>query len=217
VNYFTTPIAQRLATLRAMDTHSTPDVVTPPAAAQPLRIDDLSTLVLADGLPAERGGKTIRYRTVKLRETNVADERKAEQLSERAMLVNGSYKLLVSESNFKHVLNMLHIESFGCDQDTITQASIDLALYDKLSSRDLELLEQRIFLLTLAAEVRYGNMSEEEFNALAAGIAPKTLPAGPVSPQPQGQTATVGTPSVFAQPGPALITDYLGAAAQGQA
>ena len=37
--------------------------------------DHLHTLTLADGLPAERDGKTIRYRTVHLRETTVADER----------------------------------------------------------------------------------------------------------------------------------------------
>lgn len=198
------------------------DTLTPPmaadnAAAAPLaRIDDLHTLVLADGLPITQGDKTIRYRTVKLRETTVADEREAERLSERAILVNGGYKLLVSESNFKHVLNMLHIESFHCDGEVISRSLIGLDVYDKLSVRDLELLEQRIFLLTLAAEVRYGNMSQAEFNDLAAGIAPPG-PAIPASPQPVGQTAAVGAPGVFAESGPALLADYLGAAAQGQA
>jgi hypothetical protein len=96
----------------------------------------------------------------------------------------------------------------------IGRSLIGLEMYDKLSVRDLELLEQRIFLLTLAAEVRYGNMSQAEFEALAAGIAPK----GAVQPpQPVGQTTAVGAPGVFAESGPALLTDYLGAAAQGQA
>lgn len=192
-----------------MDTLSTPTPVSTP----PARIDDLYTLVLADGLPAEVAGKTIYYRTAKLRETNVADEREAERLSERAMLVGGSYKLLVSESNFRHALNMLHIDSLHCDDQVIPRSMIAIDLYDKLSARDLELLEQRIFLITLAAEVRYGNMTVQEFEALAAGVAPK----GVAAPQPVGQAATVGTPAVFAESGPALLTDYLGAAAQGAA
>ncbi len=193
-----------------MDTLSTPTPVSTP----PARIDDLYTLVLADGLPAEVAGKTIYYRTAKLRETNVADEREAERLSERAMLVGGSYKLLVSESNFRHALNMLHIDSLHCDDQVIPRSMMAIDLYDKLSARALELLEQRIFLITLAAEVRYGNMSQPEFEALAAGLAPK---AAPTAPQPVGQAATVGAPAVFAESGPALLTDYLGAAAQGAA
>ena len=189
---------------------STPNAASPTA---PERIDDLFKLTLADGLPAEVGGKTIRYQVITLRETNVADERRAEALSERAINVNGGWKLLVSESNFKHALNMMHIAAFHCDDLTIPQALIDLALYDKLSSRDLELIEQRIFLLTLASEVRYGNMTQADFEAITAGLAPpKAAP-----PQPLGQTAAVGAFDERAESGPALLADYAGATAQGPA
>ena len=188
---------------------STPNAVLSP----PERIDDLFKLTLADGLPAEVGGKTIRYQVITLRETNVADERRAEALSERAINVNGGWKLLVSESNFKHALNMMHIAAFHCDDLTIPQALIDLALYDKLSSRDLELIEQRIFLLTLASEVRYGNMTQADFEAITAGLAsPKAA-----SPQPPGQTAAVGAFDERAESGPALLADYAGNAAQSPA
>jgi phage FluMu protein gp41 len=197
-----------------MDTLTPTRAADTAATAPPARIDDLYTLVLADGLPVELEGQPIRYRTVRLRETTVADEREAERLSERAILVSGSYKLLISESNFKHVLNMLHIESFHCDGEVIGRSLISLDLYDKLSVRDLELLEQRIFLLTLAAEVRYGNMTQAEFDELAAGIAPKGQAP---SPQPVGQATAVGQAGLHAESGPALLTDYLGAAAQGQA
>lgn len=188
---------------------------TPNAASSPSgRIDDLFTLTLADGLPATMGGKEIRYKVVKLRETSVADERKAEALSERAILVGGAYKLLVSESNFKHALNMLHIESFHCDGLEIPRAMINLELYDKLSSRDLEMLEERIFLLTLAAEVRYGNLTQEDFDNTLAGIV--TKPAIQ-SPQPSGQTSGVGGAADLSESGPALLADYAGGGAHGQA
>lgn len=211
MNCFTITQRVRRLTLPAMTPQSTPDA----ASTNPERIDDLSQLTLADGLPAEVAGKAIRYRQVTLRETGVADERKAEALSERAIQINGSWKLLVSESNFKHVLNMLHIASFHCDDMVIPQALIDLALYDKLSSRDLELIEARIFLLTLASEVRYGNMSQEEFEAITAGLKPPKV--GPQSPQPTGQTPGVGAFDQRDESGPALLADYAGAAAQGQA
>lgn len=188
----------------------------PQAPSSPAeRIDDLCKLTLADGLRVESGGKELRYRVVTLRETGVADERRAEALSERAMLVGGAWKLLVSESNFKHALNMLHIASFHCDELAIPQAMIDLALYDKLSSRDLELIEERIFLLTLASEVRYGNMSQADFEAITAGLAaPRPASA---SPQPSGQTSGMGAAAERFESGPALLADYAGDAAQGQA
>jgi phage FluMu protein gp41 len=179
----------------------------------PTRIEDLYQLVVPDGLPMQVDGQTIYYRTLRLRETTVGDERKAEAMSERAMLVNGGYKLLVSESNFKHALNMLHIESFACDGQTIGLGLITLELYDKLSARDLELVEQRIFLLTLAAEVRYGNMALAEFEGIMAGMA--TQKAAP-PPQPVGQTAAVGEPTGLAESGPAMLADYAGDAAHGQ-
>jgi phage FluMu protein gp41 len=201
-------------TLRAMDTNTAPASASSAAPRTPERIDDLYTLTLADGLPVVMAGKTIYYRAARLRDTNVADERYAEAQSERAMLVDGGYKLLVSESNFKHVLNMRHIAALVCDGVEIPQAVIDLALYDKLSARDLELLEQRIFLLTLAAEVRYGNMAQAEFEQIMAGLAPK---AAVPPPQPSGQAARLGAHAQRPESGPALLADYAGAAAQGAA
>jgi phage FluMu protein gp41 len=195
-----------------MTEQSTPNAESSPP---PGRIDDLFKLTLADGLTLEAGGKTIRYQVVTLRETHVADERKAEMLSERAIQAGGSWKLLVSESNFKHALNMLHIESFHCDGQTIPQAMIDLAMYDRLSSRDLEMLEERIFLLTLAAEVRYGNMTQEDFDNTMAGL--MTKPAVQSAPQPSGQAASVGASDERAESGPTLLTDFAGDAANGQA
>ncbi len=170
------------------------------------RIDDLFKLTLADGLQTESGGKELRYKLVKLRETTVADERRAERESERAVNVNGAWKLLVSESTFKHVLNMLHIEEFVCDGQAIPQAMIDIDLYDRLSSRDLKAIEERIFLITLSSEVRYGNMTEQEFDAIAMGLAP-AMPAQ--SPQSSGQTPDLGAPADQSGAGPAMLADFI--------
>lgn len=171
----------------------------------------LVKLTLADGLPAESQGQTIRYRTVHLRETTVADERIAQRMAERIVTVAGAPKLMVSESDFRYALTMRHIEAFECDGQRIPQALIDLDLIGKLSSHDLGLIEQRVFLLTLAAEVRYGNLGQAEFDAIASGH--QAQPVGGASPQPVGQAAELGQAAAQSGPGPALLADYAGAAA----
>jgi phage FluMu protein gp41 len=180
-----------------------------PAAAG---IDDLYALVLVDGLPLTQEGKTLRYRTVRLRETTVADERAAVRMAERAVLVNGEYTLLVSEADFRYAMTMMHCAQFGCDAMVLPQAMLDAALFGKLSAHDLELIEARIVLITMAAQVRYGLISEADFSAYCA-----SLPRGDASPQPVGQTADVGAGATAAEFGPALLADYAGAAAGGAA
>lgn len=174
---------------------------------------DLFTLPLVDGLPVTTDGREIRYRTVKLRETNVADERIAQQLAERLMMVAGVPKLVASDADFRLALTMRHIAAFACDGQRIEQAFIDLDLIGKLSSHDLGLIEQRVFLINLAAEVRYGSISQAEFDAIVEGRETKAPPA----PQPEGQAAGVGQAPDVDQPGPALLADFTGAAAQGAA
>ena len=175
----------------------------------------LHTLTLADGLPVERDGKTIRYRVVHLRETTVADERAAQRLAERVMLVGGAPKLMVSEADFRYALTMRHIEAFECDGQRIPQPMIDLDLVGKLSSHDLGLIEGQVFLLTMAAEVRYGNLSEADFAAVMAGQQLGQQGGGAQAPQPLGQAAELGQVVAQPGPGPALLADYAGGAAAG--
>ncbi|MBQ0936702.1 hypothetical protein [Ideonella paludis] len=175
---------------------------------------DLYTLELKHGLPATtHGGKAIKYRLVRLRDTNVGDERWACRQAERVVTVGGVPKLLVSEEDFKHALTVRHIECFECDGVRIGQDIIDLPLIDKLSSYDLGLIEKRVFLLTLAAEVRNGLMSQADFDAIVAGTSSK----GKEAPQPLGQAEGVGRVPAAAQPGPELLADYAGGPANGAA
>jgi phage FluMu protein gp41 len=167
---------------------------------------NLFTLTLTDGLRTTRDGRELRYRVAHLRETNVGDERLAQRLAERVVLVNGVHKLLVSEADFRHALTMRHIEALECDSQRISQEAIDLGMLDKLSSHDLELIEKRIFLIELAAEVRYGNLSQADFEAIAAGQQKPPQQA----PQPVGQAAGLGSTADQPESGPALLANFIG-------
>lgn len=175
-------------------------------------IGDLYSLTLADGLPVQLEGKTIRYKNVRLRETSVAQERKAIQQAERVMVVAGAAKLLVSDADFRFALTAQHIEWFECDGQRIPEAVIDLALVGKLSTHDFGLIEKRVFLINLAAELRYGNIDQSEFDSVIAGGKPAGAAA---APQPVGQAAAVGTMVAAPQSGPAMLTDFVGNPAPG--
>ncbi len=174
--------------------------------------DELHKVTLVDGLPVERDGQVIRYRIVHLRETTVADERAALRMAERVVMVGGQPKLLVSDEDFRFALTMRHVAAFECDGQRIDQVLIDLALFSKLSSHDLGLIEQKVMLLTLASQVRYGNISQADFEAIASGNLPG---AAQPTPQPVGQVAAVGANASDAGPGPALLADYAGRPAGG--
>lgn len=174
-------------------------------------IDDLYRLTLVDGIAVERDGKTLRYRVVRLRETSVADERAATRMAERVMMVAGAPKLLVSEADFRYAMTLRHIDAIECDGLVLQGPVLDLDLLGKMSPHDLGLVEQRVFLVAMAAEVRYGTLSQSDFDALLAGTHPKA----PGAPQPVGQAAGVGKASDHAQPGPAMLADYAGDDAPG--
>lgn len=160
---------------------------------------DLYTLTLTDGLPGHLDSRPVRYRQVRLRETTVADERWATQAAERVMWVGSEPKLLVSDDTFKAALTARHIAAFCCPGlADVPGDVIDLELIGKLSPHDWGLIEQRVFLVEMAAELRYGNMSQAEFDALLKG----GQPAGAAAPQPVGQVAALG--HLVAEPGPGI-------------
>lgn len=175
-------------------------------------IDDLTRLTLADGIKTTADGKPLVYRQVHLRETTVADERAAVRMAERVVPVNGLPQLLVSEADFKYAMTLRHIDALECDGIKLAGALIDMDLFGRLSSHDLGLIEQRVFLLTLAAELRYGNITQAQFDSMVGGKEP---PPAAAAPQPVGQGAAVGAQHPDAGPGPALLADYAGGAAAG--
>ncbi len=209
VNRFTKTRRRGAGRLLRMDS---PATHSPGAAQLSAPIADLFSLTLVDGIRTQTEGRAIVYRKVRLRETSVADERTATRLAERVLLVGGVPKLLVSERDFAYAMTMLHIESLQADSgELIPAALIDLDLFGKLSSHDLGLIEHRVFLITMAAEVRYGALSQTELDKLVRGEAPAS--AASVSPQPGGQAAGLGAAAPEPEPGPALLADYAGTAA----
>ncbi|MFT4192482.1 MAG: hypothetical protein QM617_13275 [Comamonas sp.] len=181
-----------------------------PTSSVAAGIADLYTLTLVDGLPAQAGQQTLRYKTVKLREISVRDHRAAVHLAERVAFVQGVPKLLVSDADYKDALVMRHIDAFVCDGQTIPGALVDLEMMGKLSLHDFGLLEDRAFFIDLAAEVRYGNLSQAEFDAMLAGQQPEGA-----APQPVGQAEGAGASPDAAEPGPAMLADYAGSDAAG--
>lgn len=177
-----------------------------PQTRAPVAIDDLFRLVLVDGITLQADGRDVTYKTVRLRETTVGDERIALRMVERAVLVDGEYRLMVSDADFRYALTLRHIEALECDGIKLTQAMLDLTFLDRLSNHDLQLIEQRIFLIEMAAQLRYGAISEEDFNLLLGG-APKEK----ASPKSEGPAEGVGQAHDSAQPVPALLADHSGA------
>lgn len=175
-------------------------------------INDLYKLVLDDGVPLERDGKPVPYRTVHLRETTVGDERAALRMAERAVLVDGGYRLLVSDAEFRYAMTLRHIEALECDGTRLPQAMLGMDVLDKLSTRDLQLIELRIFLIEMAAQLRYGVITQEQFDAIMGG---QTQPQEAGAPKPVGQAASVGQAPAADRPVPAMLADYAGAPAHG--
>lgn len=174
-------------------------------ANTPASIPDLYTLQLVDGLAAKAGTTELRYRVVKLRETNVNDEREAVRLAERVVHVGGQPRLLVSDSEFRLAMTMRHVEALQADAtQTLAGALLDLNLFGMLSSHDLNLIERRVFLITLAAQVRYGLISQAEFDQVMAGGGEAK------APQPVGQAPVPAAGGAAAESGPALLTDFAG-------
>jgi phage FluMu protein gp41 len=208
VKHFTMPDGGAAGTVAGMNNtpaptpHYTPD------------IESLATLQLVDGLPADMGGKTIKYRTVRLRETTVADERAAVRMAERVVQIGGLHKLLASEGDFRYAMTFRHIAWLECDGQKLLQDSIDLEVASKLSPHDWQLIETRVMLMELAAQVRYGLITPEQFDLLANG---GKLADEQESPQPLGQVAGLGAQAAGAELGPALLADYAGQAAAGAA
>lgn len=176
-------------------------------------IDDLLSLTLADGLTLTSSGRPIVYRLVRLRETSVADERAATRMAERVVTVGGVPQLLVSDAEYRYAMTLRHIEHLECDGQRLGSALLDLDMLGRLTSHDLNLIEQRVFLIEMAAQVRYGVITPEDFAALAAGTRSKA----PGAPQPGGQAEGVGSTPAAAEPVPAMLADFAGDAAHGQA
>lgn len=173
---------------------------------------NLYQVTLKEGLPVLREGKTIKYKTVRLCEVSVVDERWAVRQAERLVLWQGEPRLVVSAEDHKLALTVRHIEAFECDGMELGKDVIDMALIDKLKPVDLALIEDRVFLLEMSLKVRYGELTQAQFDQLVNGPAKETT-----APQPVGPTADAGENPAHAGSGPVMLADHVGQGAGGVA
>lgn len=119
------------------------------------------------------------------------------------MFVNGQPQLMVSDAEFRYAMTARHIAAFECGDLTIPYPMVDVDMLGKLSSHDLSLIEQRVFLVELAAQVRYGAISQADFDKMVKGEQ-----EADDAPQPAGQDEAVGQTPTGNQPVPTLLTDH---------
>jgi len=177
-----------------------------------MNTQDIHVVQLVDGLKSVVGTQEVRYRTVRLRETNVADEYAALQMAERVVHINGKPTLLVSDELYRIALTLRHVERFqAAGLDDITLDLLTLEMFGRLSPLDLQRIEDRVVLVDLAAHLRHGLITQAEFDAAVAG---EKEPQGPRS---EGQAAAVGEAGAAAESGPAMLADFSAGDAAGAA
>jgi phage FluMu protein gp41 len=168
-----------------------------------MNTQDIHVLQLVDGLKSTVGTQEVRYRTVRLREVNVADEYAALQMAERVVHVNGKPTLLVSDELYRIALTLRHVKCFQASGlDDIGLELLNLDMFGRLSPHDLHRIEERVVLVDLAAQLRHGLISHADFDAMLAGG--KEAPG----PRSEGQAAAVGEAGAATESGPAMLADY---------
>lgn len=170
-----------------------------------MKPENLTILQLADGLPSQIGKQEVRYKTVHLRETAVEDEMKAVEMAERVVMHNGKPMLLMSNEVYRVAYNMRHIEKFvQSGFDDIELNILNLKMIGMLSPHDMHLIEERILLIEMAKQVRYGLMTQEAFDRVFSGAEQKE--AAHV-PRPEGQIEGLGEDGTQHQSGPQRLSD----------
>ena len=149
------------------------------------QLQNLNQVDLLDGLSTRLGDDEVRYRKVKLRPATVAMDLEAVRIAERVVRFEGKPMLLLSDAVYRIAMTMQRIERFctSAGLDDIDSSLIDLNTMGRLTPHDLERIEQQILLMDLAENVRYGNLSTDEFDAIING----THPQSRKTPQPTGE------------------------------
>lgn len=165
--------------------------------------NDIKVVQLVDGLPSQVGEQKVRYRTVRLRETTVADEFAAVEMAERVVSIQGKPTLLVSDELYRVAMTLRHVDRFECaGLDPIDQKLMTLDMFGRLSPLDLAKIEERCVLVDLAAQLRHGLIMQADFDAILAGEKEQS------GPRTEGQAEAMGDAGASAQSGPAMLADF---------
>lgn len=161
----------------------------------PIRVDgkpiDPKLVELHDGYITRIGDKDVPYKRVILRPQTVAMDAKAIELSERLIMINGMPTLKMSEEIYRIAMTMLRIERFECTDgnlDPIGHALIDLEMIGRLHPYDLIKIEQQVLVFDMVESLRFGNITQAQFDAMFNNTAPKEATA----PQHEGEETGAG-------------------------
>ena len=152
-------------------------------------IIDPKVVILQYGLKTEIDGKEVPYTRVILRPATVAMDMQAIELSERLVMIGGIPTLKMSEEIYRIAMTMLRIERLECTDSNVNPIDhtlIDMRLMGKLHPYDMSRIEQGILLHDMTESLRYGNITQAQFDAVFA----KDQPAKDTdkAPQPEGES-----------------------------
>ncbi|AXF86397.1 hypothetical protein DTO96_102151 [Ephemeroptericola cinctiostellae] len=157
---------------------------------------DIGTAILADGYKTDIDGKQVPYTIVKLRPATVGMDLDAIRLAERVVYINGKPALMLSDAVYRIAITMLRIDRLECTDSNVKaigHSLMDMDMMARLTPHDLNIVEERIALYDLAEQVRYGNISQADFDAI---FNPSTADAAKqTTPQPTGETGAMDEPS----------------------
>lgn len=150
---------------------------------------DPKVVTLQDGIKTEIDGKEVPYTRVILRPATVAMDMQAIELSERLVMIGGVPTLKMSEEIYRIAMTMLRIERFECVDSNIQpidHSLIDMRLMGRLHPYDMSRIEQGILLHDMSESLRYGNITQAQFDDVFA----KDKPAKDTdqAPQPKGES-----------------------------
>lgn len=142
---------------------------------------DPKVVDLHDGLITTQGDKPIPYKRIILRSPTVDMDMRAIELSERLVMVNNLPTLKMSEEAYRIAMTMLRIERFECSgMSPIGHELIDLGMIGRLHTYDMAKIEHGILLYDMVESLRYGNITQAQFDAAFNNSEPQT-------PQPEGE------------------------------
>lgn len=182
-----------------------------------MKREDLYTVHLVDGLPTQIDQKSVCYKTVRLREINVNDMTAATEMAERLVTVRGKTVLVMSDELYSKAISTRYIKQFeAAGLQPIGQELLNLDLLGKLNPYDLARIEERIALLEMVTQARYGLIDTKQLDAYLESLdehgrrRPDPALEATSAPQPQGQADELAQGGASAEPGPAMLASHAG-------
>lgn len=130
---------------------------------------DPKVVELHDGIVTTINDKSVPYKRVILRPATVAMDMQAIELSERVVMISNVPTLKMSEEVYRIAMTMLRIERFECTDASMSPIGhelIDMNTIGRLHPLDMAKIEQGILLFDMTESLRFGNITQAQFDAV---------------------------------------------------